>query len=181
MRVTKSIIVPQTGIGKPDYSREVSSGMSLPPEIEALNTLTQLSGYTNYIDITNWDFVWLCPAGVITTLPLGMPAGYVCTRRYGFLSSDYYSKDITVNISVDGKDITPYGIPLTHEIKFDYGNGFVKRDNVTLVINNESAEDIYLTYQGVGNLLTIDVYENFYKKLADRTVELLLKAGTWTP
>ena len=108
---------------------------------------------------------WVCPAGMVTDLPLWLPAGMVCTNRICDLSSDFYDPDVTVTIYVDDEMITMQPITLTHAMPIDFGEYFIKHRSMLFSTTNNTATDALLTFTGTCCLLEKSFYEEWYSKI----------------
>ncbi|MBA7712916.1 hypothetical protein ES703_121909 [subsurface metagenome] len=151
----------------------------LPLDIELLNTLIQATRYEGKVEISEWRLTWNCPAGVITQVPLTLPTGMVCTRRFGKLECSATSEDILANVYVDRKPVAAFGLPLTTTpIIFDFAEGYVKREVVMVECDNGAAFDTRLTLQMTCNMMDKSFYESFYEPLFEKvynSIEQLTK------
>lgn len=151
----------------------------LPLDIELLNTLIQATRYEGRVEISEWRLTWNCPAGVITQVPLTLPTGMVCTRRFGKLEASATSEDILANVYVDRHPIAAFGLPLTTTpIEFDFAEGFVKREVVMIECDNGAAFPTRLTLQMTCNMMDKSFFESFYEPLFEKvynSIEQLTK------
>jgi len=145
---------------------------------EQLNRVMQANSYRlapAELMIPTFRLAVLVPAGEEVELPLLLPEGYVCTRRYPItFSSNYYSEDLLVDLSVDGRKVNPYPMPLTGRFDVDFGAYYVKFHDVTINIYNNTTRDVTVTVQCSGHFIKEDrQYHNWYKPIIEFAYDLL--------
>jgi hypothetical protein len=148
----------------------------IPMEPETINRIMQAYAgeRPGEFFFPNYQLTFLVPAGHTVVFVYNMPRNFVCTRQVGSkIRSDYYSPDIQVNLSVDGRVVTPYPAALTEPFDFDYGEHYVKRRDVTIQMTNNSARDAHLTFFTFCSIIHVDVYERWYRLLIAEQVDCL--------
>lgn len=148
----------------------------IPMEPETINRIMQAyaAEHPGEFFFPNYQLTFLVPAGGTVTFVYNLPENFVCTRQIGSkIHSDYYNFNITVNLSVDGRLVTPYPAALTEPFDFDYGDHFVKHRNVTIEMINGSARDAHITFYTFCSIIHIDVYERWYRLLLNKQVNCL--------
>lgn len=136
--------------------------ISIPFGPEALNEAIQALGSTGKTMFPMERLFWTCAAGATTAYPLTLPTGFVCTRRFCILSSDFYDPGIIVNVSVDGQDVTPFGIALTGLTTIDFGQYYAKHREILISTANATVTAAVLTLEIVPSLLEKSFYDSFY-------------------
>lgn len=148
----------------------------IPMEPEVINSIMQAYAgeHPGEFFFPNYQLTFLVPAGNTVTFVYKLPANFVCTRqKYNKISSDYYHPDITVMLYVDDRPVTPYPASLAQPLAFDYGEHYVKRQNVTIKMTNNSTRDAHLTFFTFCSIIHVDVYERWYRLLVEKQVDCL--------
>ena len=145
---------------------EMKPGMVfVPQDPETLNGIIQamrLKGMTMF-PLTR--LAWAIPAGVTTDFTLLNPVNYVCTRRLGLITSDFYDPAVILNIFVDGELVTPQGVALTGAITIDFGEFYVKHTDIRFNTVNGTVTNAIMSLQIVPALMEKSFYEEFYAPL----------------
>lgn len=117
----------------------------------------------------------LVPAGEEVEIVLPMPKDFVCTRRRPLrFSSDYYSPDLLVDVSVDKWKVNPFPMPLTGEFDVDFGAYYVKFHDVTIRIYNNTSVDAHVTMQCTAHFIhRRQLYERWYRPIMEFTYDML--------
>lgn len=140
-----------------------------------LNSIIQASGKSG-ISLPLSQVAVLVPANGQVTVELRVPTNQVDIQQAPLLlTSDYYDANITVNIYVDGRlnAVTPSGISLTGPTRVNFGQYYVKRQSVTIDITNGTAKSITVSYQVQPLLISSALYDNFYARVIEYSVEHL--------
>ncbi|GAH57609.1 unnamed protein product, partial [marine sediment metagenome] len=141
--------------------------VSIPLDPEVLNRALQAMGLKGQIWVPTIRQSWACPAGATTVFPLGVPSGFVDTRRIGTLSSDFYDPNVSVQVFVDDSLVTPFGIALTGQSTVDFGEFFVKHREILISTTNNTATDAVLTLEVTPSFLLESFYEEFYRPIIE--------------
>lgn len=137
----------------------------VPLDPEALNGAIQAMRLKGMSMFPQTRLAWAIPAGVTTDFTLTMPANFVDTRRFCMVSSDFYDPAIVLNIFVDGQPATPQGVAITGPTTIDFGEFYVKHDNVRFSTVNGTGTNAVLSLQNVGALMEKSFYDEFYAPL----------------
>lgn len=167
MPESKRFTVERRGIGKPDYSRAVSSSILVPSSPRDVNHIIQAMGLhaVSFFPTTKVSFA--CPAGVITDLVLPMPVGYYATCTDYVLTSDFYDPNIAVSVLVDGENTTPVGIALTGPTSMEYAEYYVKKVEAIVRVTNDTLINAVVSFQIFACFVQIGFYNSFYKPVID--------------
>jgi len=151
------------------------TGSTVTINSEDLNTIIQAAAREGDTMFPTYQASVLVPAGQSVTVDFNIPKDFVDTKRKPlYISSDYYDPDITVDVIVDyTKKVTPSKLSLTVPLEVDFGSLYVKRQAVTLVINNGSTVDVTVTYRIEAALLHVSLYEDWYRLIVDYAVSRL--------
>ena len=142
---------------------EMKPGMVFVPlDPEGLNGAIQAMRLKGMTMFPQTRLAWAIPAGVTTDFTLTMPANYVDTRRLCRISSDFYDPAIVLTIFVDGELVTPQGVAITGATGIDFGEFYVKHDNIRLSTLNGSPVDAFLSLEIVPALMEKSFYDEFY-------------------
>lgn len=141
--------------------------VSVPLEPQLLNRAIQAMRHQGKASFPAIRLAWSCPAGAITDFPIDLAANTIATCNFWELSSDYYDRNIVVNVYVDDGLVTPSGIALTGPTKVNYGEYYIKRRGVLISTDNPTATDAILSYEGQGCFLEKSFYEEFYAPIID--------------
>jgi hypothetical protein len=142
---------------------EVKPGMVFVPlDPEGLNGAIQAMRLKGMTMFPQTRLAWAIPAGVTTDLILTVPVNYVDTRRACLITSDFYDPAIVLNIFVDGELVTPQGVAITGATTIDFGEFYVKHDNIHLSTLNGSPVNAVMSLQVVAALMEKSFYDEFY-------------------
>lgn len=139
--------------------------ISIPLEPKSLNHTIQAMALHGSSFFPTIRVTWVCPAGTITDFPLPIPEGFVATCTDYGLSSDFYDPNITVNIYVDDRLLTPFGIALTGPQDMEYAEYYIKHKEVFVQTINNTATDAQLSFDVFACFLEKSFYEEFYAPL----------------
>jgi len=154
----------------------VSLTLSIPLDPEYLNRQLQAVAHQlrGMMMIPNFRLTVLVPAGMTVEIPFPLPKGYVCTRRSPLhFESDYYSRDITIDVFCDGIKVNPFPLSLTGPFDVDFGMYYVKKERVDIVIRNASTTDAEVTFQVIPHIITRELYEEWYEPLTRMAFDVL--------
>jgi len=142
---------------------EVKPGMVFVPlDPEGLNGAIQAMRLKGMTMFPQTRLAWAIPAGVTTDFILTVPVNYVDTRRGCLITSDFYDPAIILNIFVDNELVTPQGVAITGATTIDFGEFYVKHDNIRLSTLNGSPVNAVLSLQVVPALMEKSFYDEFY-------------------
>lgn len=145
---------------------EMKPGMVfVPQDPEALNGIIQAMRLKGLTMFPQTRLAWAIPLGVTTNFTLTMPANYIDTRRLCLITSDFYDPAIVLNIFVDGELVTPQGVALTGASTIDFGEFYVKHENIRFSTLNGSAVNAVMSLQIVPALMEKSFYDEFYAPL----------------
>ena len=145
---------------------ELKAGMVfVPQDPEALNGIIQAMRLKGLTMFPQTRLAWAIPAGVTTDFTLTNPANYVCTRRLGLITSDFYDPLIVLNVFVDGELATPQGVAITGASAIDFGEFYVKHTDIRFSTLNGSATNAIMSLQIVPALMEKSFYDEFYAPL----------------
>ena len=134
----------------------------VPLDPEGLNGAIQAMRLKGMTMFPQTRLAWAIPAGVTTDFILTVPANYVDTRRVCLITSDFYDPAIVLNIFVDGELVTPQGVAITGATTIDFGEFYVKHDNIHLSTLNGSPVNAVMSLQVVAALMEKSFYDEFY-------------------
>ena len=145
---------------------EMKPGMVfVPQDPETLNGIIQAMRLKGQTMFPQTRLAWAIPFGVTTDFTLTNPVNYVCTRRLGLITSDFYDPAIILNVFVDGDLVTPQGVALTGATTIDFGEFYVKHTDIRFSTLNGTAVDAVMSLQIVPALMEKSFYEEFYAPL----------------
>jgi len=164
-----SIIEALSSIGEVGevYEKEVLPTFISPDD---LNDAIQSAARTGDTLFPYYQVVTLVPVGQSVTITLNVPQNFVDTRKRPLvIVSDNYSQDVTIDVYVDNdkQRVTASSIPLTDETTIDFGQYYIKRNNVKLIFTNNSDVDTLITCKVQPALLQSTIYEDWYKPILD--------------
>lgn len=159
MVVTKSITVTQRGVGKPDYSRDVSSGQMRPGLTLKYNQSLKSFGRTFTPILSPFSYVTAVLAPGVTAhlidsstgvdMPVAVPKGYTLSM---ISASASYSQDALILIYFDGFLLANFGYPAGGNMSYQdqiIGHGTALLDPTAL---SAHTIDITITNEGSGDL-----------------------------
>jgi len=156
----------------------VSVTLSVPIGPETLNRQLQAAAhkFRGEFDIPNYRLTFAVPAGGEVSVPFPLAPKWVCTRRSPLhFDSDYYDKDLTVDVYCDNKLVNPSPLRLTAPFDVDFGIYYVKKKRVDITITNDTDTDANVTFQVIPNLIRESMYREWYKPLIDKAYDMLTK------
>ncbi|MBA7612424.1 hypothetical protein ES703_19660 [subsurface metagenome] len=159
----KDLGVAQAPPPPPLEPRIVPGLVLIPLEPRVLNHVIQAMGLHAMSFFPTTKASWVCTAGATTCLPLPMPDGYIAVCTDYILSSDFYDPNITVNVYVDDRLTTPFGIALTGLTAMEYAEYHVKYKDVLVEVINASAFDAQVSFQVFACFVQKSFYEEFYR------------------
>jgi len=150
--------------------------LSVPIDPEFLNRQMQAASpqLTGGLRIPNYRLAFLVSSGETVEVPFPLPTGWTCTRRSPLqFDSDYYHENLTVDVYCDGMKVNPYAMPLTAPFEVDFGVYYVKKERIDITFTNNTDTDATVSFQVIANLMTDDLYANWYEPLVSSAQELL--------
>ena len=105
---------------------------------------------------------WVAPAGVVTEAIFALPPELVCVTTGETITSDFYDPNIVLEVFIDEKALSPWGITLTGPIDISYGLFYVKLVSVRVVVTNNSAVNAMISQLAYGTMLEKSYYQQFY-------------------
>jgi len=150
-------------LGELPVTVQLKAGMVFVPlDPEALNGAIQAMRLKGQTMFPQTRVAWAIPAGVTTDFTLTLPANYVDTRRICGITSDFYDPAVVLNVFVDGELATPQGVAITGPTTIDFGEFYVKHDNVRFSIANGTGTNAVLSLQIAPALMEKSFYDEFY-------------------
>ncbi len=123
---------------------------------------------------------WVAPAGVVTETIFALPPELVCVTTGETITSDFYDPNIVLEVFIDGKALSPWGITLTGPIDISYGLFYVKLVSVRVVVTNNSAVNAMISQLAYGTMLEKSYYQQFYAPImqyVNSALEAVAKEG----
>ncbi len=105
---------------------------------------------------------WVAPAGVVTEAVFLLPPELVCVTTGETITSDFYDPNIVLEVFIDEKALSPWGITLTGPIDISYGLFYVKLVSVRVVVTNNSLVNANISQLAYGTMLEKSYYQQFY-------------------
>jgi len=142
---------------------EMKPGMVFVPlDPEGLNGAIQAMRLKGQTMFPQTRLAWAIPAGVTTDFTLTMPLNYIDTKRVCRIISDFYDPAIVLNIFVDGELATPQGIAITGATTIDFGEFYVKHNDIRFSTLNGSPVNAVLSLEIAPALMEKSFYDEFY-------------------
>lgn len=145
-----------------------------PISPESLNDQLQAAAekLRDSVKTPNYRLSLFVPAKSVLEVPFSLPRGWICTRRSPLrFESSYYGTDLLIDVYCDKERVNPFPMPMTGPFDVDFGQYYVKRREVKIVITNNSSTDAVVTFQVVPFLISEELYAKWYRPL----IELSLK------
>jgi hypothetical protein len=153
---------------------EIKAGMVfVPQDPETLNGIIQAMRLKGLTMFSQTRLSWAIPFGVTTDFTLTLPLNYVDTRRFCLITSDFYDPAIILNIFVDGELATPQGVAITGPTTIDFGEFYVKHQDIRFSTANGTVVDAVMSLQIVTALMEKSFYDEFYSPLMSYMYEQL--------
>jgi len=137
----------------------------VPQDPEALNGIIQAMRLKGMTQFPQSRLAWAIPLGVTTDFTLTLPLNYIDTRRFCLITSDFYDPAIVLNIFVDGELATPQGVAITGPSTIDFGEFYVKHQDIRFSTVNGTAVNAVMSLQIVPALMEKSFYDEFYAPL----------------
>ena len=136
--------------------------VSLPVDPDTLNRVIMAMGFHGYAMYPTARGCFLCPAGRRTSVRFNMLPGWSCVTTNIHISANYYDPSILVHLIADGYEVTLFGVPLVEPTVISYGDHFIKKEYVEIVVENYSDRDVVVCETCYGVMLKRDFLEKVY-------------------
>jgi hypothetical protein len=141
------------------------SVISLPMDPKAISKIVQGFGVPGESEFPLYSTAVLAPASTETTFIVAIPTGFVgMVVEPILISSEYYSSDITGKVIVDDvKVVTPIPYYFTEPASISLGEWYTVRQNITIIMTNNTGVDVTMTVQAQVALLQVSFYEEWFR------------------
>ena len=150
--------------------------LSIPLDPESLNRQLQAVSprMRDDIRIPNYRLTYFVKAGGTVEVPFTLPVGFFCTRRSPLrFESNYYHKDLLVEVKCDGASVNPYSLRLTAPFEIDFGTYYLKRERIDITFKNNTVNDAEVTFQVTAHIISNKIYHDWYEPIINVSYELL--------
>ena len=157
--------------------------LAVPLDPEQLNRMMQANSprlMNKWLKIPTYRLAFAIPANTTVEIPFPLPKGWVCTRRSPLIFQSYFhDENVLIDVWVDDRKVNEYPLPLTADFELDFGQYYVKRVEVRIIVTNNTSTSFTLTVHVTAHLIKETYYNDWYDPIIEAGYDALTKLAEW--